>query len=141
MIVALVGTFQLMKLLFTQWVLVEIKFRDMVGDISVDEIARTLGTLGTLEKSLPGGCAVGRRARHYRIVKWLGGCFAVGRLCTPPTREKKRFYAQLYRNIGEKIARPRFRYIRTPPSSPFVQTFAAHGLLVEPSMLESDGGY
>ena len=36
----LVGTFQLMKLLFTQWVLVEFKLRDMVGDISVDEIAR-----------------------------------------------------------------------------------------------------
>ena len=40
MIVALVGTFQLMNLLFTQWVLVEFTFRDMVGDISVDEIAR-----------------------------------------------------------------------------------------------------
>ena len=40
MFVALVGTFQLMKLLFTQWVLVEFKFRDMVGDISLDEIAR-----------------------------------------------------------------------------------------------------
>ena len=40
MIVALVGTFQLMKLLFTQWVPVEFKFRDMVGDISLDEIAR-----------------------------------------------------------------------------------------------------
>ena len=59
----------------------------------------------------------------------------------PPHPRKKRFYAQLYRNIGEKIARPRFRYIRTPPSSPFVQTFAAHGLLVEHAMLESDGGY
>ena len=95
MIVALVGTFQLMNLLFTQWVLVEITFRDMVGDISVDEIARTLGTLGTLEKSLPGGCAVGRRARHYRIVKWLGGCFAVGRLCTPPPPKKKVLCAAL----------------------------------------------
>ena len=40
MIVALVGTFQLMKLLFTQWVLVEFKFRDMVRDISLNEIAR-----------------------------------------------------------------------------------------------------
>ena len=65
MIVALVGTFQLMKLLFTQWVLVDFKFRDMVGDISVDEIARTLGTVGTLEKSLPGGCAAGRRAAGW----------------------------------------------------------------------------
>ena len=35
MIVALVGTFQLMKLLFTQWVPVEFKFRDMFGDWQV----------------------------------------------------------------------------------------------------------